>query len=246
MRIAVCLLYLLVTCLALPARAETTPAKQWEGKVVVMANGELIGRVEDLAVDFDRQTISYVVVSVGSFLIDENLIAVDPAALRLSDDGFYLVLHSDNVDTATRFGTEDWPQQADVLPASYVAGTATANDASGDASNSPDIAVSDSIATISDGQRRATIRPGEISATIEQDPDYQPPAAATVQPKRWSGEAPLLANGEFEQLDEDGDGYLTRAEIGNRMQSDQNFDEFDYDANDGIDVFEFQVMIQRQ
>ena len=222
----------------------TTPAKQWEGKVVVMANGELLGRVEDLAVNFEEKTINYVVVSVGSFLIDQNLIAVDPDALHQSDDGFYLVLHSDNVDGAQRFGQEDWPASADVLPSAYLQQNEQAGVTDSTDSSEPNER-QNQIATISDGQRKATIRSGDISATIEADPSYQPPAPARVQQKNWRGGAPLLANGEFERLDEDGDGYLTRQEISSRLSNDQDFAEFDYDGNEGIDVFEFQVMIQR-
>ena len=242
MRLTVCLLLVCCAGQTMNAVAEPTPAKQWEGKVVVMANGELLGRVEDLAVDFERKAISYVVVSVGSFLIDENLIAVDPEALRLSEDEFYLVLHTDNLDGARRFGEDSWPAEADVLPSGYIS---RSRDAQAPDDESPRVNLPDSIATISDGQRKATIRPGETSATIEADPSYQPPPVTRVQPKQWRGEAPLMASGEFERLDEDGDGYLTRREIGSRMRPDQKFSDYDYDGNDGIDVFEFQVMIQR-
>ena len=249
---------------------ELTPAKKWEGKVVVMANGELLGRVEDLAVDFENKTIRYVVVSIGSFLNDD-LIAVDPGALRVSEDGFYLVLHSYDLDQARRFGQGNWPAQADVLPAEYLhhnepeagelrnsnrrtsqaeqkrPGMVRGSAESPQAASTADAASSggNSIATISDGQRRATIRPGDKSATIEADPAYRAPEVRRVQQKNWRGDAPLLANGEFERLDENGDGYLSRQEIGSRLNREKDFTDFDYDGNEGIDVFEFQVMTQR-
>ncbi|MEM7099195.1 MAG: PRC-barrel domain-containing protein [Pseudomonadota bacterium] len=246
MRYATCVvLWFVLSSMSSASLAQPTSATGWDGKVVVMANGELLGRVEDLAVDLERKAIVYVVVSVGSFLIDENLIAVDPDALRLSDDGFYFVLHTDTLDTANRFGADDWPDSPDVLPAEYAERVEQTAEA-GAPINNPRINVTEPVATISDGRRTGTIRAGEKSATIESEQGAQAPArSGQVQPKRWRGERPLLASSEFEKLDEDGDGYLTRREIGGRMREGLLFSDFDYDGNDGIDPFEFEVMIQR-
>ena len=244
MRYAVCFALWLVFAPA-TALAQPTSAAGWEGKVVVMANGELLGRVEDVAVDLERKSIVYLVVSVGSFLIDENLIAVDPEALRLSDDGYYFVLHTESLDAAKRFGSDDWPAEPDVLPAQYI-DRGDDSDPTEAPENNPRINVTDSVATISNGRRTGTIRAGEKNATIEAQEGVEPPSrSGQVQPKRWRGERPMLASSEFEKLDEDGDGYLTRREIGGRMREGLLFNDFDYDGNDGIDPFEFEVMIQR-
>lgn len=241
------LAWILFSMASFTVAAAPTPAGQWPGKVVVMANGELLGRVEDVAVDFETNSLAYVVVSVGSFLIDQNLIAVHPDALRVSDDEFYLVLHTESLDQAKRFEKSNWPSQPDVLPAPYIKPAAKDEGNSEPGSEAGRIQLPEAVATISNGRRTGTIRPGERSATIEGRPESSATrsAQAEVKPKRWSGESPTLASSEFDRLDEDGNGYLTRREIGPRMREDQSFGDFDFDGNDGIDIFEYQVMTQR-
>ncbi len=95
--------------------AETTKASSWKGRVVVTPNGELLGRIEDLAVDVEAQQVKFVVVSIGSFLVEDNLIAIAPDAIGPSEDGRYLVVYSDQLANARRFGAESWPAQPDVL-----------------------------------------------------------------------------------------------------------------------------------
>jgi sporulation protein YlmC with PRC-barrel domain len=228
------------------AAAGTVKASSWVGRVVVTANGELLGRVEDLAVDVEQQQVKYVVVSIGSFLIDENLIAVDPKALGESDDGRYLVVYADNLDRARRFGADTWPDQADVMPSasrqSPPEDIAAADQSSAAASSGPQ-------ATISDGRRTATLNAGERNASIEQiggQPEVD--RSDVVQPKKYtrgSADAPLLADSEFERLDENNDGYLSRGEIGVRLNKGIRYQDYDLDDNDGIDPFEFQLLKNR-
>ncbi|MCR9260577.1 MAG: PRC-barrel domain-containing protein [Pseudomonadaceae bacterium] len=228
------------------AASGTVKATSWVGRVVVTANGELLGRVEDLAVDVEQQRVKFVVVSIGSFLIDENLIAVDPKALGESDDGRYLVVYADNLDRARRFGADTWPDQADVLPSA--SRQPPPEDIAAVDQNSAPVG-SGPQATISDGRRTATLNAGERSASIEQI-GVQPQVASSdvVQPKKYtrgSTDAPLLADSEFERLDENNDGYLSRGEIGVRLNKGIRYQDYDLDDNDGIDPFEFQLLKNR-
>ena len=104
------------TLLFSPVYAESAKATNLVGQVVVTADGELLGRVEDIAVNVASKSVDYVVVSIGSFLVDDNLIAVHTDDLGQSEDGRYLVVYSDDLDSARRFGADNWPDSADVLP----------------------------------------------------------------------------------------------------------------------------------
>src|SRR5690606_13294597 len=61
-------------------------ASELKGRIVETRDGEELGRVQDFAIDLASGRIGYVVVSVGSFLIEDSLIAVAPDALRQSAD----------------------------------------------------------------------------------------------------------------------------------------------------------------
>ncbi len=228
------------------AAASTAPsikkATDWIGRVVITPDGELLGRIEDLAVDMEAKQLKYVVVSVGSFLIDRNLIAVDPDALGQSEDGRYLVVNSDVLETAYRFGASSWPSVADVLPSNprvRASLPSPGEDQDDDVARDPGV-----VATISDGRRTATMKAGENKATIETDNTVPAPRDSypEVAPKKWEGSRPLLADSAFERLDDNGDGYLSRREIGPRLDPSTRYKDYDLDGNDGIDAFEFQAM----
>jgi sporulation protein YlmC with PRC-barrel domain len=247
---------LLAACIAgalltFPAQAETTKASSWVGRVVVTPNGELLGRIEDLALDLEARQVKFVVVSIGSFLVDDNLIAIEPDALGQSEDGRYLVVYSDGLAKARRFGAENWPQKADVLATAERQAVQVDSEllASETAEGSESQGASSSrTATISDGRRVATLKAGERKAQIESRPERsQGSAIAEVQPKRFQGAGPepLVADSEFERLDENGDGFLSRSEIGPRLQRSVRYQDYDLDGNDGIDLFEFQLLKER-
>jgi len=226
--------------------ADTTKASSWIGRVVVTADGELLGRIEDLAVDVDEKRVQFVVVSVGSFLIDDNLIAVHPDALGPSVDGRYLVVYTDDLDGARRFGANSWPTAPDVLASADRRPVTVDDDAGvGDADAG---SADDRVATISDGRRTATIKSGERNSRIESAPSARPQLSKReVQPKQYqgSGAEPLFADSEFQRLDENGDGFLSRSEIGPRLQSHVRYQDYDLDGNEGIDAFEFQLLKER-
>lgn len=230
------------------AYADTSKASSWKGRIVVTDDGELLGRVEDLAVNVEAKSIDFVVVSIGSFLVDDNLIAVHPDALGVSEDGQYLVLYSDNLGQANRFGERNWPSQADVLASTDRKPVIDVND---DASIPADASARshERVATISNGRRTSTLKAGNNQLQFEREGDVrESDAPVAVRPKKFSargGSEPLLADSEFDRMDEDGDGYLSRSEIGLRLNQDIKYQDYDLDGNDGIDAFEFQLLKER-
>lgn len=233
------------------AWALALPAAAWErgqdlmGRTVETRDGELLGQVRDFAVDLDSGRIHYVVVSVGSFLIEDGLIAVAPDALRESADADRrLVLESDAeaLRQVERFGPGDWPDSAAVTAA-----PATAD---------PDAAADDGspagpargTATISDGSRTATLAAGErriefAPAEVPDDPPAgaeEPAATDTVA----AGGPP--ADGPFSRLDRDGNGVLDRAEIAHEMRRGDRYADIDADASGGVEPDEFEALLQRR
>ena len=224
------------------AFAESSKASSWVGRVVVTTDGDMLGRIEDFAIDVEAKSVDYVVVSIGSFLIDDNLIAVHPDALGESSDGLYLVIYADNLDGARRFGRENWPTAPDVMPSDER--TPVDVDREAIAEEDGDGGFNDSrVATISSGNRTATMKEGDAAATIETSGPVDSPRV-DVAPKRYRGDGapPLLADSEFERMDDDQDGYLSRREIGARLAQGVSFGDYDFDGNDGIDPFEFQIL----
>ncbi len=219
------------------------------GRVVVTPQGELLGRIEDLRVDLEGARIEFVVVSIGSYLIDDNLVAVHPDALGASQDGNYLVVYTDDLDAARRFSAGNWPAAPDVLPSADRAPVVV--DQEQVAGSQGDTARSDTdvVATISDGRRTATMKEGDARGTIEE---AYPERRVAVQdkpvtPKVYqSNPSTVLSTRSFDKLDDDGDGYLSRREIAVQLDRTQTFAEFDLDGNDGIDAFEYQFWLQRQ
>ncbi len=93
---------------------EVARASRWVDRVVLTSEGELLGRVEDFGLQEESLKVAYVVVSVGSYLIRQNLIAVTPDSLQESEDGSYLVIAADVLRDVPRFADEAWPAEAQV------------------------------------------------------------------------------------------------------------------------------------
>ena len=229
----------------LPVVAQPAKVSDLLGQVVVTADGELLGRVEDLAVDLQTGDVSFVVVSVGSFLIDDNLIAVHPNALRAADDEQYLVVQGKGLTSARRFGQGSWPRQADVVAMDRPRDVAIAPEQIEAAEAE---LASRRQAVISDGRRTATLKAGDREVQIET---LEPPAGmrdASVKPKKFdAGSRPRSerVDEDFAALDADGDGYLSRREIAPRLGMEDAYGDLDLDGNDGIDQFEYQVLKER-
>lgn len=214
-----------------PASADVTRASDLVGRTVETRDGAELGKVQDYAVDLASGRIAYVVISVGSFLIDDSLIAVDPRALRqTAERGGPLVLEAqpEELRDAQRFAADGWPLEADVLAD---AGEITASSggarepAAGErAAGQPARRGS---ATISDGTRTATLSAGERSIRVVEPPAPAAPPADAATP--------------FERLDSDGDGSLDRAEIAHQLSREDSFSAIDADGDGAVDRDEFEA-----
>ncbi|MFW6092705.1 MAG: PRC-barrel domain-containing protein [Pseudomonadota bacterium] len=212
---------------------DVTAARELVGTTVITREGAHLGTVHDYAIDLDSGRVAYVVLSVGSFLIDDNLIAVDPRALRPSgNEALVLAARQQDVKTAQRFAADRWPLRADVPAAPGRGAVAAAGeDAAQDQNGATDAdATPGGSATISDGTRTATLSAGERSLRIESpEPSEPPPAAERAE-----------ADPEpFDRLDENGDGHLDRAEIAHELGRDDRYSAIDRDRDGTVSPEEF-------
>lgn len=213
-------------------------ASELKGRIVETRDGEELGRVQDFAIDLASGRIGYVVVSVGSFLIEDSLIAVAPDALRQSadvDGRLVLEASAASLRAAPRFSQSGaWPLRADVVAAARDSTPEAPPAAEGE----PAPRVERGTAMISDGQRTATLSAGERSIRFE--PAGAPPGAATV----GNDAAPPATR--FERLDRNRDGRLDRAEIAHELTRTDSFSTIDRDGSGSIDPDEYQALLERR
>jgi hypothetical protein len=185
------------SALAAPAHEFSTPsaitsAEGLIGRRVETRDGEDLGRVQDLAIDLPSGRVGYVLIAVGSFLIEDSLIAVEPAALReTADTDGTLVLEADAaaLRTARRFGGDDWPLRAEVRASADQPRRDTAagaDEGNADAADGPAAPSARGSAVISDGTRTATLSDGERSIRKAKPEDVrstraEAPDASTAQ-----------------------------------------------------------------
>lgn len=223
------------------SRAAVGKAGELIGTRVETPEGEDLGQVRDFAIDLDTGRIAYVVVSVGSFLIEDSLIAVDPGALqRAAGDADRLVIHADaaTLRAAGRFSSDDWPLTAGVT------GTPPepTGQPDGGAASGQGNPTDRGRATISDGRKTATLSAGErrIQLIEPEDPE---PAADQAGDAESAEKAAQTSDAEpdtrFGRLDRDGDGFLNRAEIAHELSRDDRFADIDRDGDGVIDAAEF-------
>ena len=233
--------FLLAMLLALPMSllADVTRASRMVDRVVLTSDGELLGRVQDLALDQDSLNVAYVVVSVGSYLIDDNLIAVTPQTLSESDTGEYLVIPTDALVDAPRFDADSWPDEAQIdIPV-------IKDTASRDNANLPPAAPAQGSAEIVGSDRRMTLdQSGETSITQFDRPNRVTATDQEVQKKTFrtgmiDGSA---GDPSFSRFDTNQDGYLSRREIAPYFKPGLRFGDYDSDGNGGLDPFEMKVL----
>ena len=208
-------------------------ASDWLGSIVMTQDGRELGKVQDLAIDRRSGEMKYVVVSVGSFLIESSLIAVDPAALVPGSDGRALVLIAGDSDLqqAKRFANDRWPLQANLTRTGEVPKelpglpqTATAS--------TPESGT----ATIADATKIAYLNGSERSIQETPASPARPPAVERTDPPAT----------KFDRLDTDGDGVLNRAEIAHEITYRDSYTELDDNADDVIDREEFDKLEQQR
>ena len=215
---------------ALPLSADVSRASDWIGRVVLTEGGELLGRVEDFALN-ESMKVQFVVVSVGSFLVDDNLIAVDPAVLQPSQDGEYLRIPNTALAGAPRFNDGSWPDEAQIF----------ARQETAEASGVPPMSGGGS-ATIESRAKRATLSSGQARPTIEVREPVATPAPPAAKRYTQGIIEDDATSAEFIAVDANEDGYIDRRELGARLKPGQAFSDIDLDGNGGIDVFEFRVL----
>ena len=96
--------------------AQTHRAKTVIGMKVQNSQGEALGEIHDLVLNFDNGNIAYVVISSGGLLgVGDTLRAVPWKALSLNSqaDGFALNMDQTAWKKAPSFKDNDWPEVAD-------------------------------------------------------------------------------------------------------------------------------------
>jgi sporulation protein YlmC with PRC-barrel domain len=212
-------------------------ASGWLGHSVVTRDGKELGTVRDFAIDPQSGRVVYLVVSVGSFLIENNLIAVAPEALvpTGTDDGTFL-LQADpgGLKDAKRFASDGpWPKKADVIRGEApptVAATDPAEPAAAPA------APTTGTATIESRSKTAKLSASERVITETAPPPSTRPATA-AKPTTAAARPPPLT--QFDHLDKDGDGVLNRSEFAQVISPRDNYSKIDTNANGVIEPQEF-------
>ena len=239
---AIALIATLTAALLNPATAWASNIRVTEliGHPVVTDTGERLGNVEDVAIDSENGQVTFVVISIGSFLIENSLIAVQPGALKPVTNGAPIVLRTEDLEVAHRFNADNWPKAADVRAAGHSlsnpsnAGTGSANGPSFGATTALSAKGS---ATITAGQKKAKFEDGKgeiINGPMHRaKAEINPPPAPSVIPN-------------FKNLDRNRDGRLSRAEIGAQLSQKNGFRDLDADANGSIDDFEYAAYLERR
>jgi sporulation protein YlmC with PRC-barrel domain len=219
-------------------------ATDWLGHVVTTRDGKELGTVRDFGIDEHSGKVVFVVVSVGSFLIENNLIAVAPDALvRTRGEHGVLLLDTDmsNLKDAKRFASDSkWPATPDVLR-SATASTVPAPPPAG--ANEPTAATTLPTGTATIESRSKT---AHLSASERYVKETEPPAQvmpAASEPASPNAAAKPTAKLEpitkFDQLDKDGDGVLNRSEFAPVMTRTDSYSKIDTNADGVIERQEF-------
>lgn len=228
--------FLICALLSAPAYA-VDRASDWLGHVVITADGEELGTVRDLAIDARTGKLIYLVVSVGSFLIENNLIAIAPEALQRSREPGVLLLEatSESLTMATRFANDStWPAAPDVLR-----GETNAHGESAEAKAAEsDPARPAGTATIESQSRTAHLSASERYVKETEKP--APPAPKPAVPIK----PPPPLDAPFDRLDKDHDGVLSRSEFAHVITPKDSYSKLDANANGVIDRGEFDAFQQ--
>jgi sporulation protein YlmC with PRC-barrel domain len=104
-------------------------ASTFIGSSVVNAQGESLGKIEDLVLDPATGHVTYAALSHGSVLgFGGKLFAVSWEALQLQPDGktFVLNVSKETLESATGFDKGNWPKQPDPMLRASARGTGAA------------------------------------------------------------------------------------------------------------------------
>lgn len=223
--------------------ATLTKASDWLGHVVVTRDGDQLGTVRDFAIDSNNDTVLYVVVSVGSFLIENNLIAVAPDALVPAADEGVLLLDADaaQLRNVKRFASDGrWPGAADVVASEPAEGAAPESVGVVEKQAPPPTGT----ATIESRSRSAHLSANERVITENAPPAVPVESATTGEAALEPASAVTTTSRpppltQFDKLDKDGDGVLNRSEFAHQMSPNDSYSQIDANANGVIDPAEF-------
>jgi PRC-barrel domain/EF hand len=217
-------------------------ASDWLCHVVSTRDGKELGTVRDFAIDESTGKVVYVVVSVGSYLIENNLIAVAPDALEPQpNQASGLLLEADPavLPKAQRFATDSrWPDRPDVLrdtaavPPTAVAESSAEQEEAAPVTGTATIESPSKTAHLSASERY--IKPNPNAPAPAATPKPAPKTASATK----SGPPPITT---FDKLDKDGDGVLNRAEFAHVITPSDSYSKIDANANGVIDRQEFEA-----
>lgn len=234
---------LVLSVYAASAQTAVTKASDWLGHAVVTRDGKDLGTVRDVAIDQRSGKVVYLVVSVGSFLIENNLIAVAPDALVAApgdDSRLFLEADAEALRNAKRFASDaQWPTRPDVTrsPGSSVA-TVPAETPAGEAPAAA--APTSGTATIESRSKTAHLSANErVITAMPVPPAATPPKAAQASSASSASASRLPPITPFDKLDKDGDGVLNRSEFAHQMSPKDSYSKIDTNANGVIDSDEF-------
>jgi sporulation protein YlmC with PRC-barrel domain len=235
---------------AAAADVQIVRATDWLGHAVKTRDGKELGTVRDLGVDARTGRVVFVVVSVGSFLIENNLIAVAPDALSRSDvDENVFLIDSDPVmlRDAKRFASSArWPTAPDVLRSENVAKSPPPAPTEVLAPAAPTAPPPEGTATIESKSKTAHLSANERYIK-DNAPPPAPPPASPPPPKQAAPTAPGASATstrpepitKFDRLDKDGDGVLNRSEFAPVITRKDSYSKIDTNADGVIERDEF-------
>lgn len=116
---------------AMPEAPPVPKASIFIGSSVMNAEGEKLGRIEDLVIDPATGRITYAALSYGSILgLGGKLFAVSWDALKLQSDGdgktFVLNVSKETLESAPGFDKNNWPKQPESMLSASAPGTSSA------------------------------------------------------------------------------------------------------------------------
>jgi len=242
---------LVAALIAIPATASAMKLTDLVGHPVETDSGDKLGNIEDFSIDPETGDLQFVVISIGSFLVENSLIAVDPDALSQAANGDPVVLRMDDLEVAHRFNADNWPDAADVR--SVASQDSEGSDAEGgsgssNASSSSTPLSSSGTATITSGNRTATYENGKREITNgpirKASSNSSAKASSKTRKARMQRSNRVVPN--FKNLDSNKDGRISQSEIGAQLNHRSNFSDLDADNNGSIDDFEYEAYEQRQ
>ncbi len=222
------------------AASATAKASDWLGHSVTTRDGKELGTVRDLAIDEPSGKVVYLVVSVGSFLIENNLIAVAPEALvpaGTADGTFLLLADPNGLREAKRFASDgQWPKKADVIRSDVAPTVATVAAPVATEPAAATAAPSTGTATIESRSKSAKLSASERVITETPAP-VSPPKSTSQSAAPTAARPPPLT--QFDHLDKDGDGVLNRSEFAQVISPRDSYSKIDTNANGVIEPQEF-------